>query len=186
MSRVAFLLKGLEDGWRTVPFERFLEGLTKDEADWDESTRRIFEPLTTPLTAEEAHWQPAPGARSIAEIINHMSYWLEYRVRQVRGEPLEPLRPVPKGGEAPAWMPSYPECLENLQRQFTALRDAIGSLKDEELERTVEGSPRPIVELISNIVAHNAYHIGQVVLMRKLWASAIREGGDKSEGERCI
>jgi hypothetical protein len=66
------------------------------------------------------------------------------------------------------------------------LRDAIESLKDEELERTVEGSPRPLMELISNIIAHNAYHIGQVVLMHKLWASASREGGDKSEGERCV
>lgn len=170
MNRVDFLLKGLEDGWRTVPFERFLEGLAKDEADWDEVTRRIFEPVTAPLTAGEANWRPASGMRSIVEIINHMAYWLEYRVRQVRGEPLEPLRPIPKGGEAPAWMPSYPKCLENLRKQFEALREAIAALKEEDLERTVEGSPRPIVELLSNIIAHNAYHMGQILLLRRLWA----------------
>ena len=169
-QRVAFLLKGLEDGWRTVPFERFLEGLTKDGADWDEVTRRVFEPVTTPLTAEEAHWRPAPGMRSITEMVNHMAYWLEYRVCQVRGEPLEPLKPVPKGGEAPAWMPPYPECVENLRKQFEALHEAIAALRDEDLERTAEGSPRPIVELISNIVAHNAYHMGQILLLRRLWA----------------
>jgi len=171
MSQVDFLLKGLEDGWRTVPFERFLEGLTKDEADWDEKTHRIFEPVVTPPTAEEANWRPAPWVRSIAEIINHMAYWVEYRVRQVRGESLKPLRPVPRGGEAPAWMPSYPECLENLGKQFEALHETIAALRDEDLERTVEGSPRPIVELISNIIAHNAYHMGQILLLRRLWAS---------------
>jgi len=174
-DRVAFLLKGLEDGWRTVPFERFLEGLTEDETDWDESTRRIFEPVTAPLTAEEAHWQPAPGMRTIAEIINHMAYWLGYRVRQVRGEPLEPLRPVPKSREALAWIPPYPECVGNLRKQFEALREALAALGDEDLERTVEGSPRPIMELISNIIAHNAYHIGQVLLLRRLWASKSRK-----------
>jgi len=169
-DRVAFLLKGLEDGWRTVPFKGFLEGLTKDEADWDETTYRIFEPVTAPLTAEEANWRPAPEVRSITEIINHMAYWLEYRVRQVRGEPLEPLRPIPKGGEAPAWMPSYPGCIGNLCKQFEALREEIAALKEEDLERTVEGSPRPIVELISNLIAHNAYHMGQILLLRRLWA----------------
>lgn len=148
-SRVEFLLKGVDDGWRITPFAKFLDG----------------------LTAEEANWRPAPEFHSIAEIINHVAYWLEYRARQVRGEPLEPLLPIPAAGEAPPSMPGYPDCLENLHNQFEALHNAVAALQEEDVDRPPkEGSPRSIMELVSNIIAHNAYHAGQIVLLRRLWA----------------
>lgn len=147
-GKVEFLLKGVDDGWKITPFGKFLEG----------------------LTSEEANWRPAPEIHSIAEIVNHVAYWLEYRARQVRGESLEPLKPIPSGGEAPPSMPDYPDCLRNLHKQFEALHEAVAALREEEVDRTVEGSPRPIIELVSNIIAHNAYHAGQIVLLRRLWA----------------
>ncbi len=113
VSRVEFLLKGVDDGWRITHFAKLLDG----------------------LTSEEANWRPAPEINSIVEILNHVAYWLEYRARQVRGESLEPLKPIPAAGEALS-----------------------------------SGSPRPIIELVSNIVAHNAYRAGQIVLLRRLWA----------------
>jgi len=149
-SKVEFLLKGVDDGWKNIPFAKCLEG----------------------LTAGEANWHPAPEIHSIAEIINHVAYWLEYRARQVRGESLDPLKPIPDPGEAPPFMPGYPDCLENLRKQFEALHNAVAALCEEDVDRTADGSPRPIIELVSNIIAHNAYHAGQIVFLRRLWAAS--------------
>lgn len=146
-SKVEFLLKGVDDGWKIIPFARLLDG----------------------LTSAEANWRPAPEMHSITEIINHVAYWLEYRARQLRGESLEPLKPIPAGGEAPPSMAGYPTCLDNLQKQFEALHGVIAALREEDVDRAIEGSPRPIMELVSNIIAHNAYHAGQIVLLRQLW-----------------
>lgn len=148
-GKVEFLLKGVDDGWRNIPFAKLLEG----------------------LTADEANWRPTLEMHSIAEIINHVAYWLEYRARQVRGESLEPLKPIPSAGEALPSMPGYPNCLENLHKQFEALHEAVAALREEDVDRPPkEGSPRSIMELVSNIIAHNAYHAGQIVLLRRLWA----------------
>ncbi|WP_025694881.1 DUF1572 family protein, partial [Paenibacillus durus] len=50
-------------------------------------------------------------------------------------------------------------------------------LTEESLEAGVTVFPEPAKwwEIISNAVTHNAYHIGQIVYIRKLWKANMRE-----------
>jgi hypothetical protein len=51
-----------------------------------------------------------------------------------------------------------------------ALVKAVKALRDEDLERKVPTSsgPRPLVEVLHGLAAHDAYHAGQIRLTRTL------------------
>ncbi|MGH2627668.1 MAG: DinB family protein, partial [Anaerolineales bacterium] len=41
--------------------------------------------MVTPLSAEEAIWQPAPGRRCIWELTRHITFWRHYVVERLSG-----------------------------------------------------------------------------------------------------
>ena len=57
-----------------------------------------------------------------------------------------------------------------MERGHRALVKAVSALRDGDLERKVQTSsgPRPLVEVLHGVAAHDAYHAGQIRLTRKL------------------
>ncbi|MEK4981768.1 Uncharacterized damage-inducible protein DinB (forms a four-helix bundle) [Paenibacillus sp. cl141a] len=131
-----------------------------------------FQQSVVQLTEDEAFWTPANGCHSIAEIIQHLLYWNEtwqtrYRESQVDA--------VPSIGDNhnSFIIPDNATFAELRDRLLEVLLQWQELLSASKLEQEVNGFPEPAKwwELVSNAATHNAYHIGQIVYIRKLQKS---------------
>jgi len=115
------------------------------------------------VSAAEAAWRPAAGRHNIWEIVVHAAYW-KYAVRRrltgaKRGSfPLSGrnwiTRPVRDGSS------QWQDDLHLLKMEHEALMAVIRILKN---------SRAPGVErLLYGIAAHDAYHTGQIQLLKRL------------------
>ena len=123
---------------------------------------------------------------SIADLVFHMNYWMNYELQRIRGEkqkyPEHNAESFP--GTAQDW--------EKLKRdlawfllQFAELAES----SPEELRREIESSPAALEHQSSQLnsleailwqmVAHNSYHTGQIAMIRRaLGAWPPKAGGD--------
>jgi uncharacterized damage-inducible protein DinB len=133
--------------------------------------------LLRDVTAEEAAAYPIPGAHSIWEIVLHMTAWHKEVRRRLGGR--EP--GMPEEGDWPeiredsevAWQRER----ARLETSLTELLDALSALHEEDLERmggSIAERRNPALgtgvthrAMINGVVQHNAYHSGQIALLRK-------------------
>ena len=125
------------------------------------------------VSAAMAAWQPAPGWPGIWALTLHVAYW-KYAVRR---------RLAPAGEERfrrhPANFPAVPK-----DPTEAAWRADVRLLRDEHerLVRTIDAFPtarlgkrtgtrRPYThaDLVAGIAMHDAYHAGQIQLLKRLW-----------------
>ncbi len=122
------------------------------------------------VSAEQAQWVPAGGRRCIAEIVLHCAYWKYAIRRSLRGDQRGSFGL--KGSNwfriertlAPQQWTQYLELLDDQHRQ---LCEAI-SQSPLSLRLSLPAS-RPVVRKIFGLAIHDAYHTGQVQLIKKLW-----------------
>ncbi len=148
----------------------------------EEQARRIFEgeawhgpalaELVADVTAGEAAARPIPDAHTIWEIVRHAGAWHGGVGRRLAGErvdlsPEEDWPPV-TGSDPAAW----DEARRVLERGHRRLREAILALGD---DRLAEPSPGQTVSLYATLhgdIQHDAYHAGQIALLKKAVRSA--------------
>lgn len=133
--------------------------------------------LLQDLTAEEAAAHPIPGAHSIWEIVLHMTGWLNEVRRRLGGRepdmPEEGDWPEPGEFSEAAWQRDR----SRLEASVAELLDALPALREEDLDR-LGGSIAEIRNpalgtgvthraMVNGIVQHNAYHSGQIALLKK-------------------
>ena len=138
--------------------------------------------LLKDVTAEEAAAHPIPGAHSIWEIVLHMTGWLNEVRRRLGGRepdmPEEGDWPEPSETSETAWQRDR----SRLEEAVAQLLDALSALREEDLDR-LGGSLAELRNpalgtgvshraMVNGIVQHNAYHSGQITLLRK----ALRPG----------
>jgi uncharacterized damage-inducible protein DinB len=125
------------------------------------------------VTAEQAAARPLAGAHTIWELVLHMTGWMrEVRRRLAGGEPGEP-----EEGDWPAVPAATAEAWDATRRALAGsvaeLEAAVLALRPEDLGRAVGRASRPlgtgvtIAAMLSGVVQHNAYHSGQIALLRK-------------------
>lgn len=131
--------------------------------------------LLADVTAGEAAAHPVPGAHSIWEIVLHMISW-QHEVRGRLGGkppsmPEEGDWPQPTGTSEAAWK-------RDQDRLRAAVDEMIGDLagrKEEDLDTpggTLDSDPAQDTgvtyrSMINGLIQHNAYHGGQIALLRK-------------------
>lgn len=123
------------------------------------------------LTADQANWTDGKGNHSVAQLTTHLIFWnnrllMEFtgtKPPEFSGNNTETFSPV----DAKTW----PETVKKIDALFTSWEKAIESADEAKL---VGWS-----ETISKMNAHNAYHIGQIVVMRKAQGSWDAEKGVK-------
>jgi len=138
------------------------------------------------LTAESASRRPAGFEHSIWAQIFHMNYWMDYEIRRIHGRrPRYPEHAAESWPSAPAddaeWKRAV-DRLRDLLSQFARLAEADPAT----LQREVEPADSSEKERSSSVhavlwqmVAHNSYHTGQIVQLRRalgLWPPG--SGGD--------
>jgi len=120
---------------------------------------------------------------SVADLVFHMNYWLNYELKRVRGQ-------KPKFPEHNAEsFPSVPQNWDQLKRDLSWFLSEYAQLAQsppEELLREVESihegdkqQSNTVEALLWQMVAHNSYHTGQIATIRRaLNAWPPRSGGD--------
>jgi uncharacterized damage-inducible protein DinB len=151
--------------------EQILKGFSDDP--WHgPSTLSLLEDLT----AREAAKHAVPGAHSVWEIVLHMISWHNEVRRRLSGNPPA----MPEEGDWPrigkvseaAWRRD----LERLGASLTELLNTLDGLREEDLDRIggglsdrdpALGTGVTLRAMANGLVQHNAYHSGQIALLRK-------------------
>jgi uncharacterized damage-inducible protein DinB len=126
------------------------------------------------LAPEQAAARPVPDAHSIWELVLHITAWAAEVTRRLGGA--EPA--MPAEGDWPAVGAVSPkawtEALVRLRRAHLALVDAVRGYPTERWTQRVGGErDAPLgtgvtyAEMVQGLVQHDAYHGGQIGLLRK-------------------
>lgn len=125
--------------------------------------------LLSGVDASLAAWRPGPGTHAIAEIVGHLAYWMEDTRCQLVGDPRPP------AGAAAGWGPEvlaseadWQALCAGLEEAHCRLRSAVLQLTEGGLDEARSGSDTTARGLLVGSLQHNAYHAGQVALVRKL------------------
>lgn len=129
---------------------------THDEANW-------FVPANAAvsgLTAEQAQWTPGPGNHSVGQLAYHLWYWDARQLQQFKGEKLDPYDGN-NNETFDKFTPSqWDDLVKKLNQVLADWESAVQSADDATLAKNAS--------LIAVIGAHNAYHVGQILYVRKL------------------
>lgn len=120
---------------------------THNKADW-------FVPISVAvdgLTAEQASWQPTAGGHSAGQLTYHLLFWNRSNRSNFKGEAKD------------KFSGNNDETFKQLDQVMTDLEKLVESADEQKLAAWAP--------TIANICTHNAYHIGQIVYVRKLQGS---------------
>jgi uncharacterized damage-inducible protein DinB len=112
------------------------------------------------LTAEQANWTDGKGNHSIAQLTSHLIFWDERSLQQFKGE-----KPAKYDGNndetfAPVDEKTWPATVKKIDDVMTQWEKAVEAADDTKLTKWYS--------IIAHIGTHNAYHIGQILYVRKL------------------
>ena len=129
--------------------------------------------LLSDLTEEQVHG----GPRSLAAIVAHMHFWQEHTLAGLEGRPSarperleDSFTPPPPG----AWDALVADFLAGIERAKTLARSRADTLSPHRDDTS-------LCYDLAESALHNAYHLGQIALIRQqrgLWPPA---GGDKND-----
>ncbi|MFD2327866.1 DinB family protein [Cohnella sp. GCM10020058] len=141
-----------------------------DKEDW-------FPPIKDALggvTEEQADWEPEGVAvNSIRQNVHHLLFYKLRLLRALRGEPQpqaeERLTNDDTFEASAIGDPSWSDAVRRLEEAHAAVRAELASRDDEALEQPV--TETKAWSYANSIVRHDAYHLGQIVQLRKLQGS---------------
>lgn len=121
---------------------------------------------------------------SIADLVFHMNYWMNYELHRIRGEkpkyPEHNAESFPNGN--PADWDSLRADFSKSIAEFIALAESSNAELSRQIEPTHEGDKNiagTLEAILWQMVAHNSYHTGQIAMIRRaLGAWPPESGGD--------
>ena len=138
---------------------------THDKAEW-------FVPANTAiegLTAEQANWSDGKN-HSVGQLVNHLIYWDRRSLEKFKGEPQE--KYSGNNDDTFKFDPKqWNDSVKQLDRVMTDWEKAVESADDAKL--------KDWYSTIAHVGTHNAYHIGEIVMVRKEQGSWNPEKGVK-------
>lgn len=132
---------------------------THNQADW-------FVPISVAvdgLTAEQASWQPSAPVHSAGQLTYHLLFWNRRNLERLQGKV-----PAKFGGDNDETFTKFDDkqwadTVKQLDQVMADLEKLVESANDQQLSA--------MATTIANISTHNAYHVGQIVYVRKLQGS---------------
>lgn len=127
--------------------------------------------LVGDISAQDAAARPIAGAHSIWELVLHITAWTEI-VRERISSPLmieataEQDWPSVRDTSAEAWR----SAVERLKAAHRELAEDVTTLDDSRLIGRVPGREHSVLAMVHGIVEHDAYHGGQIALLKKALA----------------
>jgi uncharacterized damage-inducible protein DinB len=129
---------------------------THDQEDW-------FVPASIAvagLTADQARWSPGKGCHSVGQLAYHLWFWDTNSLARFKGE-----KPPAFDGNNDETFDNFTpaqwdDLVKKLNQVLTDWDTAVAAADDQKLADNAS--------LIAHVGAHNAYHIGQILYVRKL------------------
>lgn len=128
---------------------------THDQKDW-------FVPINVAvdgLTPEQAKWTDSQGNHSIGQLVNHLAFWNGRELEKFKGEKSSAYNgnndETFNSFDSKAWAAS----VKNLEAIMRAWEKAVEDADDAKLKAWASE--------IAHIGTHNAYHLGQILYIRK-------------------
>ncbi len=123
------------------------------------------------LTPEQASWRDGKGNHSIGQLANHLVFWNQEELTKFKGE-----TPAKFSGNNDETFNNFDTkkwnaTVQQLDQVLTDWEKAVEAADDKKLESWYS--------IIAHIGTHNAYHIGQIIYIRKLQGSWDPEKGVK-------
>lgn len=120
------------------------------------------------ITAEQAAQRPIKNGNTIWEIVNHIIAWRENVLKRVQGEVLQTptnnyIEKI-ENTSAEAWQQTL-GALENTQKQWLYF---LGTFAESDFETKYPVNKLTYYQHIHGIIQHDAYHLGQIVLLIKM------------------
>lgn len=140
---------------------------THDKENW-------FVPISVALdgvTPEQAVWISGNGNHSIGQLANHLLFWNQHQLAEFRGEKVPPYNGNNEETFTAFTKDQWKQTVKKLNDVLTQLEQLI--------EKADDASLNSWAETVANISAHNAYHTGQIIYIRKLQGSWKPEKGGK-------
>ncbi|MFP7296882.1 DinB family protein [Neobacillus niacini] len=141
------------------------------ENDWFASMDQALQGVI----AAEAAWTSSGNSNSIWQIVNHLIFWNDDIIHRIKG--IENPHKA-EDNEATFGNPGNPEdeigwaqTVERLNEIMNNLKTVIAELDDNKIKAPYAPNRDSIERLLSQIMMHDTYHIGQIVLLRKLQSS---------------
>jgi uncharacterized damage-inducible protein DinB len=139
------------------------------------------------LPAELAARHVAGFPHSVAQLVFHMNYWMDYDLRRARRE--KPPYPAHNAESFPSTSELVSAEWNKLQKRFAELLHETAQLADSNqvgLDRQIEAThpshqqrAGTLEAVLWQLVAHNSYHVGQIAMIRRMMGAwPPRGGGD--------
>lgn len=115
------------------------------------------------VTADQAKWTPGTGDHSVGQLANHLLFWDTEALARFKGE-----TPPKFSGNNDETFNSFDakqwdDTVKKLDQVLTEWERAVEAADDKKIEENAS--------LIAHVGAHNAYHVGQILYVRKLQGS---------------
>lgn len=120
------------------------------------------------VRAEQAYRKINPNLNTIWEIVNHLIQWRRNILRRVQGETVitpdhNYFVPILDSSEA-AWAQS----LQSLEKSQELWNSFLEDFDDSDLDKIYPSNGHTYYEHIHGIIQHDVYHLGQIVILKKL------------------
>jgi uncharacterized damage-inducible protein DinB len=123
------------------------------------------------LTAEQASWKDVSGNHSVGQLTNHLLFWNRRELAKFKGEPEQKF----SGNNDETFnnfaAKQWSDTVKQLDEVMSQLEKLVETADDKKLEGWASE--------IAHIGTHNAYHVGQMIFVRRLQGSWNPEKGVK-------
>jgi uncharacterized damage-inducible protein DinB len=137
-----------------------------------------FEKAVAGLTPEQAFWKKSDSENSIWELISHLVFWNERFLNRFKNIAV----PKMEGSNDTTFTYmnelEWEQAIDRFNMVMTDWYETIKNSDDEKLDQRIsEESKETWSESLSSITLHNAYHIGQIVSIRRMQGAWSKEQG---------
>ena len=151
-----------------------LRGVLLEELRTTHNVKDWFVPINVAvegLTAEQANWKQGSGNHSVGQLTYHLLFWNRRVLAKFKGEPEEKF----SGNNEETFdnfdTKKWNDTVKELDQVMTDMEKLVETADDAKLQAWAS--------TISHVSTHNAYHVGQIVVVRKLQGSWNPEKGVK-------
>lgn len=120
------------------------------------------------LTAQHASERPMANCNSIWEIVNHIISWRLNVIQRVQGKiietPAHNYFTAIKDTSDAAWANTLHQLKDSQQKWI----DFLSTFNENDFDKIYPNNEMTYYEHIHGIVQHDAYHLGQIILLAKL------------------
>jgi hypothetical protein len=143
-----------------------LKGVLLQQLQTTHNVKEWFVPVDVALdglTADQANWTDGKGNHSIAQEVSHLLFWDAWALAKFKGEPQAKFSGNNDDTFTSVDSKQWVETCKKLDQVLAEWEQAVQAADDKKIAASAS--------MIAHVGTHNAYHIGQIVYIRKLQGS---------------